>query len=53
MNSWQEILNYLKTKVNSQSYQTWLRPTRFSHAEEDTLVVCVPNQEFQEWIQEH
>jgi chromosomal replication initiator protein len=53
MNAWQEILNYVKTKVNTQSYQTWLRPTRFSHAENDTLVVRVPNREFQEWIQEH
>ncbi len=53
MNAWQEILNYLKTKVNTQSYQTWLRPTRFSHAETDTLVVRVPNREFEEWIQEH
>jgi chromosomal replication initiator protein len=53
MNAWQEILNYLKTKVNTQSYQTWLRPTRFSHIENDTVVVSVPNQEFQEWIQEN
>jgi chromosomal replication initiator protein len=53
MNAWQEILNYVKTKVNAQSYQTWLRPTRFSHAESDTLVVRVPNREFQAWIQEH
>jgi len=53
MNAWLEILNYLKTRVNTQSYQTWLRPTRLSHAEADALVVRVPNREFQEWIQEH
>ena len=53
MNAWQEILNYLKTKVNPQSYQTWLRPTRFSHMEDDTIVVRVPVREFQEWIQEN
>jgi chromosomal replication initiator protein len=53
MNAWQEVLNYLKTKVNPQSYQTWLKPTRYSHSEADTLVVRVPNQEFQEWIQDH
>ncbi|HKT13617.1 MAG TPA: chromosomal replication initiator protein DnaA [Terriglobia bacterium] len=53
MNAWQEVLNYLKTKVNPQSYQTWLKPTRFSHTEADTLVVRVPNQEFLEWIEEH
>jgi chromosomal replication initiator protein len=53
MNAWQEVLNFLKTKVNPQSYQTWLRPTRFSHADAETLIVRVPNREFQEWIQEH
>jgi chromosomal replication initiator protein len=53
MNAWQEVLNFLKTKVNPQSYQTWLRPTRFSHVANDTLVVRVPNREFREWIQEH
>ncbi len=53
MNAWQEVLNYLRTKVNPQSYQTWLKPTRFVSAETDTLVVRVPNSEFEEWIQEH
>jgi chromosomal replication initiator protein len=53
MNAWQEILSYLKAKVNTQSYQTWLRPTRFSHTDRGALVVRVPNREFQDWIQEH
>ncbi len=53
MNAWQEILGYLKAKVNTQSYQTWLRPARFSHVTQDALVVRVPNREFQDWIQEH
>ena len=53
MNAWLQVLNYLKTKVNTQSYQTWLRPTRFSHVDKEAIVVCVPNREFQEWIQEN
>ncbi|MGH9405958.1 MAG: chromosomal replication initiator protein DnaA [Terriglobia bacterium] len=52
MNAWQEILGYLKTKVNAQSYQTWLRPTRFSHVSNGSIVVRVPNREFQDWIEE-
>ncbi|MGH9396591.1 MAG: chromosomal replication initiator protein DnaA [Terriglobia bacterium] len=52
MNAWQEILGYLKAKVNTQSYQTWLRPTRFSHVADGSLVVRVPNREFQDWIDE-
>jgi chromosomal replication initiator protein len=53
MNAWLQVLNYLKAKVNTQSYQTWLKPTRFSHLENEAIVVCVPNREFQEWIQEN
>jgi len=53
MNAWLQVLNYLKTKVNTQSYQTWLKPTRFSHVDKEAIVVSVPNREFQEWIQEN
>ncbi len=53
MNVWHEVLSLLKSKVNPQSYQTWLRPTRFSHLNGSTLFVRVPNREFQDWIQEH
>jgi chromosomal replication initiator protein len=52
MNPWQKILSHLKTRVNTQSYQTWLRPTRLSHLTADTIFVRVPNREFEEWIQE-
>ncbi len=52
MNAWQEVLSYLKTRVNPQSYQTWLRPTRFSHVYDDQIVVRVPNREFKDWIEE-
>jgi chromosomal replication initiator protein len=53
MNAWLQVLNYLKAKVNTQSYQTWFRPTRFSHVEDEAIVVSVPNREFQEWIQDN
>lgn len=53
MNVWQEILNHLKTKVNYQSFQTWLRPTSFVRVAESALTVRVPNREFEVWIQEH
>lgn len=52
MNAWQEILGYLKNKVNTQSFQTWLRPTRFSHVAEGNIYVRVPNREFEDWIEE-
>jgi chromosomal replication initiator protein len=53
MNDWQKVLNYLKEKVNEQSYQTWLRPTRLAQISGTALYIQVPNREFQEWIQEN
>ena len=53
MNAWQQILNEIKPKVNGQSYQTWLRPTRLIRAVGDTLFVQVPHREFQEWVHEN
>ncbi|MGH9357607.1 MAG: chromosomal replication initiator protein DnaA [Terriglobia bacterium] len=53
MNAWQEVLSHLKSRVNTQSYQTWLRPTRLSHLSDEQIVVRVPNREFQDWIEEN
>jgi chromosomal replication initiator protein len=46
-NPWLRILDALEKKVNRHSYDTWLKPTRYSHAESGKLFVTVPNAEFQ------
>jgi chromosomal replication initiator protein len=43
---WMRILNALEKKINRHSYDTWLKPTRFSHAEGRALFVRVPAAEF-------
>ena len=53
MNAWNEVLGYLKVKVNPQTYQTWLRPTRLLQTTVDSILVQVPNREFQDWLQEN
>ncbi len=47
LNPWLQILAALEKKVIRQSYETWLKPTRFSHAAGRTLYVRVPSAEFQ------
>ncbi|HVZ82523.1 MAG TPA: chromosomal replication initiator protein DnaA [Terracidiphilus sp.] len=47
LNPWLQILSALEKKVIRQSYETWLKPTRFSHAAGRTLYVRVPSAEFQ------
>src|SRR6202046_4815815 len=42
-----QILAALEKKVIRQSFETWLKPTRYSHAAGRTLYVRVPSPEFQ------
>ncbi len=46
-NSWIQILSALEMKVNRQSFETWLKPTKYSHVVSRTLYVRVPSTQFQ------
>jgi chromosomal replication initiator protein len=46
-NAWTRILGALEMKVNRQSFHTWLKPTRFSHANGRTVFVRIPSAQFQ------
>ena len=45
-NPWVLVLDALEKKINRHSYETWLKPTRFSHSQGPTLFVKVPNPDF-------
>ncbi len=47
LNSWVRILGALEKKINRQSFETWLKPTRFSHVNGKTLFVRIPSVEFE------
>ena len=46
-NPWLQILSALEKKMIRQSFETWLKPTRYSHTAGRTLYVRVPSPEFQ------
>ena len=46
-NPWIQILSALEMKVNRQSFETWLKPTKYSHIVSRTLYVRVPSSQFQ------
>src|ERR1700678_311443 len=46
-NPWLQILGALEKKLARNSFKTWLKPTRYSHAAGRTLYVRVPSPEFQ------
>jgi len=45
-NPWVQVLGALEKKINRHSYDTWLKPTRFSHTKEKVMFVRVPAEEF-------
>ena len=45
-NPWVRILDALEKKINRHSYDTWLKPTRYSHISNGILFVRVPTAEF-------
>ncbi len=45
-NPWVRVLDALEKKINRHSYETWLKPTRFSHSKGAVLFVRVPNPDF-------
>ncbi len=46
LNPWVRILGALEKKINRQSFDTWFKPTRFSHVKERMLFVRIPTAEF-------
>jgi chromosomal replication initiator protein len=45
-NPWLRILDALEKKINRHSYDTWLKPTKYSHSSGGVLFVRVPTAEF-------
>jgi chromosomal replication initiator protein len=53
LNSWQEILQDVKKKVDPNSYETWFEPTLYIGQEKDILYIKVPNSYFRDWLSFH
>ena len=47
LNQWVRILGALEKKINRQSFETWLKPTRFSRVIGKTLYVRIPSSDFE------
>jgi chromosomal replication initiator protein len=50
---WDSILERVSTLVNSQSFQTWFKPTRLVSYEGGRIVIEGPNPFFIDWLAEH
>jgi chromosomal replication initiator protein len=52
-NPWTRILDALEKKINRHSYDTWLKPTRYSHSSGGVLFVRVPTAEFRQPVDKY
>jgi chromosomal replication initiator protein len=51
MNPWQQILQFVESRISKQNFSTWFKPTRFSSLDEDNILsVTVPNDIFHSWL---
>ncbi|HEY0564621.1 MAG TPA: DnaA N-terminal domain-containing protein, partial [Terriglobales bacterium] len=48
VNPWMRVLSALEKKISRNSYDTWLKPTRFSHTKDKVIFVRVPNADFRD-----
>ena len=51
MNLWDQILNYLKTKVSAESFDNWFQGSAFAGSDGETLFVSVPDRETRAWLE--
>ncbi len=51
--AWDDILNYVKERINSQSFNTWFGSSHGVELRDDVLLVEFPNGFFIDWIEEH
>ncbi len=50
---WQSCLEYLKSKISEQSYETWFKPISPVKYEKGVLTLNIPNRYHVEWIESH
>ncbi|HUK16333.1 MAG TPA: chromosomal replication initiator protein DnaA [Bryobacteraceae bacterium] len=51
MNFWDQIRNYLQTRVSTESYQNWLKGTTFLGMDGNVIFVSVPDRETRAWLE--
>jgi len=51
MNYWDQIRDYLRTRVSLESYDNWFKGSSFLSFEGETLYVSVPDRETRRWLE--
>ncbi|MCD6161279.1 MAG: chromosomal replication initiator protein DnaA [candidate division Zixibacteria bacterium] len=51
--NWQECLDILRERMQPQSYNTWLKPTKLIDDSNGELMISVPNRFIASWLEGH
>ncbi len=51
--AWQDCLSLIKTRIPSQTYQTWFEPLKVASLADSDLILQVPSQFYYEWLDSH
>ncbi|MBI2026481.1 MAG: chromosomal replication initiator protein DnaA [Deltaproteobacteria bacterium] len=50
---WHVTLQSIRSRVNEQSFKTWLEPVRLVSIKDNLIELKVPNKFFEDWINDH
>ncbi len=50
---WHQTATNLEKVIPPQNYINWIQPIKYSHTDNNTVVVSVPNQFFKEWLEDN
>lgn len=48
---WDQVLSHMEKKVSKPSYETWLKSTKASSLQGDTLTITAPNEFARDWLE--
>lgn len=51
--AWEQTINNIKQTLEEETFELWVKPTRFLEFNNGFLALEVPNKFFQDWITEH
>ncbi len=53
MNTWEQILARIETKVGRHAFYSWFRPTSFVTEDPSSITIRIPNPLFKDWLTKH
>jgi chromosomal replication initiator protein len=53
LEAWQQATENIEKVISSDDYATWIKPVSYSHHDESSVYLSVPNSFIKEWLEDH